>query len=110
MPQLQFHGIDTQAIQHCSQQLVDELCQAMDTTPDNFLLEVMHSTQILSGEIVTPFPFVDVRWFERGQAARDRSAAVIAQHLNAQGYNPVEIIFTALEANAYYENASHFGD
>ncbi|WP_417583946.1 DUF1904 family protein [Nitrincola sp.] len=110
MPQLQFHGIDSQAVQRCSRQLVDDLCQAMDTTPDNFLLEVMHSTQILSGEVVTPFPFVDVRWFERGQTVRDRSAAVIAQHLNAQGYNPVEIIFTALEANAYYENASHFGD
>nr|WP_052063733.1 DUF1904 family protein [Nitrincola sp. A-D6] len=54
MPQLQFHGIDTQAIQQCSQQLVDDLCQAMDTTPDNFLLEVIHSTQILSGEIVPP--------------------------------------------------------
>lgn len=110
MPQLQFHGIDAHAIQHCSTQLVDDLCQAMDTTPDNFLLEVIQSTQILSGEVVTPFPFVDVRWFERGQSVRDQSAAVIAKHLNMAGYNPVEIIFTALEPYAYYENATHFGE
>lgn len=109
MPQLIFHGVKSDDVKTCSTALVEELAQVMETSTDNFLLEVINSVQIFNGrEEVKPYPFVDVRWFERGQVVQDASAAVITQHLNRVGYDPVDVIFTALRKNAYYENSTHF--
>ena len=110
MPQLSFHGVDIEKVQAISSALVATLADAMDTTEDNFILEVNPSVQVQAGAIVTPYPFVEVRWFTRGQAIQDASAQVITHALQQQGYAEVEVFFLPLSEAAYYYQGKHFAD
>ncbi|MFC3853432.1 DUF1904 family protein [Salinispirillum marinum] len=108
MPQLIFHGIDTETVKACSGELVEQLAAVMQTDVENFLLEIVNSVQVFEGKITPSYPYIDVRWFDRGQDIQDRSAATIARILNGQNVDPVDIIFLPLEKQRYYENAEHF--
>lgn len=104
MPQLIFHGIEPDTVRTCSTELVQQLATVMQTEVDNFLLEVVHSVQIIEPS----YPYIDVRWFDRGQDIQDRSAVIITNAFKDLGISPLDIIFIPLEKNSYYENAEHF--
>ncbi|EHQ90874.1 DUF1904 domain-containing protein [Desulfosporosinus youngiae] len=108
MPQIKIRGIGTNTILKLSSQLIDELALLTNSPKDDFTLEVINSTFIQNGEIVSGYPFVEVAWFDRGQEAQDQVAKTISRLINQAGCPSVDIMFTILEKPRYYENGEHY--
>lgn len=108
MPQLRFHGVTPARLAPVSRGLLDRLARAADTARDDFTLECIASTFIFDGEEVPSFPFVEVLWFERGDAVRDACAEAITQALTESGLGEVEVFFIALDRRGYYAGGRHF--
>jgi len=108
MPQIKMRGIETDKIRKLSKQLIDELTALTQSPRNDFTLEVIHSTFVLDGEIVSGYPFVEIAWFDRGQEIQDQVAQAISRLLNEAGYPSVDIMFTILEKPRYYENGEHY--
>ncbi|MBC2726550.1 DUF1904 domain-containing protein [Desulfosporosinus sp.] len=108
MPQIKIRGVETDTIRKLSNQLIDELAQLTLSPKDDFTLEVMNSTYILNGEVVPGYPFIEVAWFDRGQELQDLAAQIITRLINEAGYPSVDIMFTILEKQRYYENGEHY--
>lgn len=102
MPQLRFHGVTPARLAPVSRALIDQLSEAATTARDEFTLECVASHYVFDGETVDAFPFVEVLWFERGQAVRDACAAAIDQAMRDAGYPQAETFFIALSASGYY--------
>lgn len=56
------------------------------------------------GEKVKGYPFVEVAWFDRGQKIQDKIANVITNHVQEQGDESLDIMFTIFEKHRYYDN------
>lgn len=108
MPQIKIRGIDTDTIRKLSKPLLDELAIVAQTPRDDFTLEGIPSTFILDGEVISGYPFVEIAWFDRGQAIQDQVAKSISRLINETGYPSVDIMFTVLEKHRYYENSKHY--
>lgn len=108
MPQLQFKGIKKEGICRISKELIDELQEILQCPRDYFTLEVMNNPYIFDGEEVEGYPMIEIKWFDRGQEIQDTIAKVITKKINQLGYKAVDIFFTILEDNKYYENGKHF--
>lgn len=108
MPQIKIRGIETDTIRSLSKTMVDELSILIQSPRDDFTVEVIHSTFILDGEVVSGYPFVEVAWFDRGQEIQDQVAQTISRLINQAGYPSVDIMFTVFDKSRYYENSEHF--
>ncbi len=108
MPQIKFRGTDVSKLSPVTKMLVDELTTAVDCPRDHFTLECIQSTYIQDGAVVAGYPFVEVAWFDRGQAVQDQVARIITKHMQLIGYENVDIFFTVFEKARYYENGDHF--
>ncbi|MBU3136191.1 DUF1904 domain-containing protein [Clostridium gasigenes] len=108
MPILKFKAIEAQKICSISKQLVDELQVLLECPRDYFTLEVAEEKFIRDGEFVDGNPVIKISWFDRGQEIQDKVAEKVTKYVNGIGYENVDIIFTVLEENKYYENGKHF--
>lgn len=108
MPIIKFNAIEKNSVRQISKDLVDELQQLLQCPRAYFSLEVIMSEYIKDGEIVSGPPVVEVAWFDRGQEVQDHAARIITKHTHCAGYQNVDVIFTALHENKYYENGEHF--
>lgn len=108
MPALKLKAIDSEKVLEISKDLIDELQKIIQCPRDYFSIEVVTSSFIMDGKFVNGLPGVDVFWFDRGQETRDEVAKIITRYINSIGYENVDIIFTGLEKNKYYENGEHF--
>jgi hypothetical protein len=109
MPQLIFKGITVEQVKNISTSLVQELAVLCNCETDNFTLEMIHSTFVFDQEEVPGFPFVEVKWFERGQEVQDEFAKIMTKHIQSLGIAEVEIAFTVFLESAYYLNGKNFG-
>jgi hypothetical protein len=109
MPQLIVKGITVQQVKEISSVLVQELADLCQCDTDNFTLEIPHSTFVFNQEEVRGFPFIEVKWFERGQVVQDEFAKIITKHIYSLGIDEVEIAFTVFLESAYYLNGKSFG-
>ncbi|WP_442600043.1 DUF1904 family protein [Neobacillus sp. D3-1R] len=108
MPQLIFKGITVDQVKKISTPLVQELAELCDCDTDNFTLEITHSTFVFNQEEVPGFPFIEVKWFERGQDIQDEFANITTKHIQSLGIAEVEIAFTVFLESAYYLNGKNF--
>lgn len=108
MPQIKVRGVNPELVCAISTELIDELSTAINSSKDSFTLECITSTFIQDGRIVPGYPFIDVGWFNRGQAKQDEVARIIYQHFNRAGITAVDIVFTNFPKENYYENDQHF--
>ena len=108
MPALKFTGIDPKKVCDISKELVDELEELLKCPRDYFTLEVVNSIFVKDGEIVSGNAVAQVSWFDRGQDIQDKSAKIITKYLHSVGYKDVDVIFTVLYEDKYYENGEHF--
>lgn len=108
MPQIKIRGIETEKVCELSKQLIDELEELTQSPRDYFTLELIHSTFVMDGEVVQGYPFVEIAWFDRGQAIQDQVAQAVCRLINEAGYPNVDIMFTILEKTHYYENGEHY--
>jgi len=108
MPQIKIRGVELKEICSLSNQLVNDLEEIINCPRNYFTVEYIPSTFISDGNISTGYPFVEVAWFDRGQEIQDKVAVSITHSIQSVGYKNVDVIFTALKQNDYYENGEHF--
>lgn len=108
MPQLIIKGMNADKIKQISKQLVDELQQVIGCPREYFTIEAVNSVFILDGQEQQITPFVQVNWFDRGQAVQDKVAQAICRQVRSAGYEHVETFFVILEESKYYENEKHY--
>lgn len=108
MPQIIIKGMELDKVKAISTPLVDELQEIIGCPRDYFTIEAIVSAFIMDGKQTEISPLVQVNWFDRGQEVQDKAAAAICQHIISSGYSHVEIFFTVLEKNKYYENETHY--
>lgn len=108
MPQLIFKGISADQVKKISTPLVSELAELCHCETDNFTLEIMQSTFVFNQSEVQGFPFIEVKWFERGQEVQDQFANIITKHIHSLGIPELEVAFSVFLESAYYYNGKHF--
>ncbi|MGL4751168.1 MAG: DUF1904 family protein, partial [Aeromonadaceae bacterium] len=75
MPHLRFRGIEREALMQLSGPLVEQLSALTGAPVAHFTIERVQTEFIISGEAVAGYPFVELMWFDRGQAVQDQAAA-----------------------------------
>jgi Domain of unknown function (DUF1904) len=108
MPQLLIKGISTENVCQISQSLIKDLAEVCECGTDNFTIDCIQTTSIFDGNIVDSFPFIEVKWFERGQETRDRFATTIAKYISTLNLPEFEIAFITYTEDSYYINGKRF--
>ena len=94
-------------VKKISKQMIEELEMIVGCPKEYFTVEVQETSFVIDGDDIKKDPFVQVNWFDRGQEVQDKTAKAITEHICGAGYGNVEIFFTILERNNYYENGKH---
>ncbi|GLT19499.1 hypothetical protein GCM10007938_32810 [Vibrio zhanjiangensis] len=110
MPHLRFRAIEPSLVEVLSKSLLDALQPHMNCPREDFTFEYVNTTFYHEGQVSQAYPFVEVLWFDRGQETQDAVATLITQHIRdiLDADVDVAVIFTALEACAYYDNGDHY--
>ncbi|MFS0824565.1 DUF1904 family protein [Bacillus sp. 1P02SD] len=108
MPHLLIRGVSVVQVKKISTTLVQELADLCVCGTDNFTLEVLHSTYVSDGIEVPGYPFIEVKWFERGEEIRNQFAAIVTTHIQVLGIPEVEVAFSSFLESAYYLNGKSF--
>jgi len=108
MPHLVIRGITVDQVKTISTPLVQELAALCTCGIDNFTLEVLHSTFVFDQKEVPGYPFIEVKWFERGQEIRDQFAQIVTKQVLSLGIPEVEVAFTVFSESSYYANGKSF--
>lgn len=108
MPQIKIRGIEVEKICSISTNMIDELEGIIGCPREYFTIEYIPSTFIKDGKLDEGYAFVEVVWFNRGQEIQDIVAKRITSLIHNLGYQNVDIFFTVLKENFYYENGEHF--
>ena len=108
MPQLIFKGISVNQVKKISTPLVKELADLCECETDNFSLEIPQSIFVFNDKEVQGFPFIEVKWFDRGQELQDQFAKIITNHVHSLDINEVEVAFSVFLEAAYYLNGKNF--
>ncbi|MFX3635085.1 MAG: DUF1904 family protein [Candidatus Pristimantibacillus sp.] len=110
MPQLLFRGVPADQLRSISEVLATDLATICDCGTDNFTMECLNTTSVFGGIADgQAFPFVEIGWFERGQAVRDSFADAITQHLARINITESEIAFRTFPEDSYYINGKPCG-
>jgi hypothetical protein len=108
MPHLIFRGISVEQVKTISITLVQELAELCTCGTDNFTLEIIQSTFVFNQNVVSGYPFIEVKWFERGQDIQDQFSNAVTKKVYSLGIPDVEVAFTAFLESAYYSNGKSF--
>ena len=108
MPHLFIRGISVEQVKTISKPLVQELADLCACGTDNFTLEVVNSTFIFDGNEVPGYPFIEVKWFERGQEVQDQFANIVTKHVHSLEIPEVEVAFSTFRESDYYYNGKSF--
>lgn len=109
MPQLTVRGIDPASMALVSTALVAELAAICECGTDNFTIDCLHMSSVFGGGAVPTYPFIEVAWFERGQAVRDRFAEAVSRRVRDAGAAEVEVAFKVYREEDYYVNGECCG-
>jgi phenylpyruvate tautomerase PptA (4-oxalocrotonate tautomerase family) len=110
MPQLLIRGISAEQVKSISQPLVEELADLCACGTDNFTLEVVNSTFVFDGKVVPGYPFIEVKWFERGLEVQDKFAYIITKQVHSLEIPEVEVAFSTFRESGYYLNGKSFAE
>jgi hypothetical protein len=109
MPHIRMRAISAEHVATLSSSLVPDLAQIIQTPVDNFTFELIETRFFEKGSLTKAYPFVEVLWFARSQEVQDACARLITDKVKALvPENDVAVVFTVVNATAYYENGSHF--
>ncbi|MEH7336049.1 DUF1904 family protein [Neobacillus drentensis] len=108
MPHLFIRGVTVEQVKTISRPLVEELADLCDCGTDNFTLEVVNSTFVFNNDEVPGYPFIEVKWFERGQEVRDQFAKIVTKQVHSLEIPEVEVAFSTFKESAYYLNGKSF--
>jgi len=105
MPHLLIRGVPAEQLQAAALPMVEQLAELCRCGTDNFTVNCVHTTNVFGGgPSDPPFAFVEVGWFERGQAIRNRFADIVTCAIVQLGIPDVEVVFVAYSEDSYYIN------
>ncbi|WP_394139919.1 DUF1904 family protein [Cytobacillus oceanisediminis] len=110
MPHLFIRGITVDQTKEISVPLVKELAELCACGEENFTLEVVQSTFVFNQNEVPAYPFIEVKWFDRGKGVQNQFAKVVTNHVQSLGVPEVEVAFTAFLETDYYLNGKSFAE
>lgn len=110
MPHLFIRGISINQTKEISAPLVKDLAELCHCGEDNFTLEVVNSTFVFNQNEVSAYPFIEVKWFDRGKEVQNQFAKIVAIHVQSLGVPEVEVAFTAFRETDYYLNGKSFAE
>lgn len=109
MPHIRFRGLEVETLKNISTSLIDGLTNIIECDRSWFTLEYIESTFIQDGKVSKGYPFVEILWFDRGNAIKDKVAKFVTSLLeNGNDYPAITVIFTDLKGQDYFENGEHF--
>ncbi len=109
MPHLRVRGLPPAQVQELSSGLCEELALIINTSADNFTVELIATQYFGNGQSNNSYPFIEVLWFQRPQDVKQR----VAEHLTERVKRllpsaDVVVVFHVLEKTDYFENGKHF--
>jgi Domain of unknown function (DUF1904) len=110
VPHLFIRGISVEQVKMISRSVVLELAELCGCGTDNFTLEVVNSTFVFNDNEVPGYPFIEVKWFERGKEVQDQFANIVTKQVQSLGIPEVEVAFSTFMESAYYFNGKSFAD
>ena len=110
MPHLFIRGVTVEQVKNISKPLVQELADLCACGTDNFTLEVVQSTFVFDEREVPGYPFIEVKWFERGQEIRDEFANIITKQVQSLEIPEVEVAFSTFRESDYYLNGKSLAE
>ncbi len=108
MPQITVRGIDQMQAAQISRSLIPTMAQYLKIDIDEFTFDLLMAQSFFEGAVVQTFPFVSIGWFDRGQDAKDRVAAMVTDCFNEAGVEQLEIHFNTFKRADYYANAERY--
>jgi phenylpyruvate tautomerase PptA (4-oxalocrotonate tautomerase family) len=108
VPQLLIKGLSVEQVKRISKPLVQELADLCACGTDNFTLEIVNSTFVFDEKEVSGYPFIEVKWFERGLEVQNEFANLITKQVQSLGIEEVEVAFSTFKESGYYLNGISF--
>lgn len=105
MPQIIIKGMPLDTLKSISTELIQNLSQIMNCPSDYFLLEYIEAHYIGC----TSYPLIEIKWFDRGQDIKKKTALYITETLSKMAYENIEVYFTPLQPLDYFENGAQLG-
>jgi glutaredoxin len=103
MPIITLSGIETENILKVKEKMIQLIINEMDIDEENITI-LLDKREF----ITSPYVFISIEWFDRGQQIKDNTAKGINEILKEIGIESADIWFTKLERDSYYENGEHF--
>lgn len=107
MPQVIVKNTTENQLKSIGDTLISQLAIAMDCPKSHLMLEWVPTHYIQHSE-ASEYPLIEVIWFDRGQEIKNKSAKIITHLIQSLGYPDVEVYFTPLERENYFENGIPF--
>lgn len=106
MPHLLFRGVTADQLQPEAEPLAEALAAICGCGTDNFTMSCLNEHSVFGQPPDgTPFVFVEVGWFDRGQRTRNEFALAVTRSVQkAACASEVEVVFTVYKENSYYIN------
>lgn len=103
MPQITVKGLTEQQMKEISTPLVQKLAEAIGCPEDWLILERCPSVFYAQGRQVSDLAIFEVSWFDRPDEVREQVAEIIRDTAQALQYPLVQVIFTTLYQERFYE-------
>jgi phenylpyruvate tautomerase PptA (4-oxalocrotonate tautomerase family) len=109
MPHIRIRGINPEQALKFSETFKAEAATIVNTSADNFTIELIETKFFHEGTIDPGYPFIEVLWFERPQEVKDRFATHITERMRrVTNAKDVAVLFVPLQKEDYFENGNHF--
>jgi hypothetical protein len=108
VPHLIIRGISVEQVKTISTPLVLELAELCTCGTDNFTLEILQSSFVFNQNQVPGYPFIEVKWLERGQEIRDQFAHIVTKYVQSFGIPEIEVAFSTFSEAAFYSNGKSY--
>lgn len=110
MPHLRFRAIDKSLVAYLSSHTLAPLAELMTCPAEDITYEHIQSEFYFKALPSKAYPFVEILWFDRGQAVQDKVASYLTKVIKTKiDCDDLAIIFTPLKPTAYYDMGKHYG-
>lgn len=109
MPHIRLRGMSSENVERLSQNLASQLAPILETTIDNFTIELVQTQFFENGRTHAAYPLCEVFWFERSELHKQRCADWLTNEIRKiTKATDIAVIFCPIEKSNYFENGQHF--
>lgn len=109
MPHIIIKGASEAHVSEISETLIKSISEMIKCPVDHFTVEYLPTVFYSNGvKDQGAYPFVNIQWFKRDQAACEQVAKLFDTFFKQKKYPENAVIFTDLVPEYYFENGEHF--